>query len=213
MLPDLAELYHILLLFAASTMFNRSIHLFPLWYLRRGPRAGTDENTPEYLQLSGILNEKRLRLSLRGQADTMPIFKYFERPRRVTSIGKYVSRPPVARAWSPDGRRIVSASSDNTLRIWDADSGQGLRTLSGHENSVWGCAWSPDGRRIVSVSSDGTLRLWDVQRGRELDWRVYMRGTYDGAVWATVDHRANPFSLVTRKRGAYSGGSPSARHR
>ncbi len=33
--------------------------------------------------------------------------------------------------------------------------------------------------------------LWDFERGRELDWRVYMRRTHDGAVWATVDHRAN----------------------
>src|SRR5664279_1778676 len=49
-------------------------------------------------------------------------------------------------AFSPDGRRIVSASRDNTLKIWDAESGAELATLTGHN-----CAFSPDGRRIVSA--------------------------------------------------------------
>ena len=55
--------------------------------------------------------------------------------------------------------RIVSASDDKTLRIWDVESGQNLRTLSGYRSPVLGCAWSPDGRRIVSASADNTLRL------------------------------------------------------
>jgi WD40 repeat protein len=71
-------------------------------------------------------------------------------------------------AWSPDGARIVSASYDNTVRIWDAESGETLRTLTGHEHSVNGCAWSPDGRHIVSASFDQTLRIWDADSGETL---------------------------------------------
>jgi WD40 repeat protein len=68
-------------------------------------------------------------------------------------------------AWSPDGPRIVSASYDKTLHIWDAKSGSCLATLAGHQNLVMGCAWSPDGLRIVSASSDQTLRIWDAKSG------------------------------------------------
>jgi WD40 repeat protein len=85
----------------------------------------------------------------------------------------------------------VSGSSDKTLRIWDAESGQSLCTLSGHENSVLGCAWSPDGCLVASTSDDGTLRLWDPETGCEIDRRIYLRRTPEGPVWATVNHREN----------------------
>ncbi len=71
-------------------------------------------------------------------------------------------------AFSPDGKLIVSASSDQTLKLWDADTGQALRTLAGHSASVNGCAFSPDGKLIVSASSDQTLKLWDAATGQAL---------------------------------------------
>ncbi|WP_181234476.1 eIF2A-related protein, partial [Enhygromyxa salina] len=71
-------------------------------------------------------------------------------------------------AWSPDGRRIASASHDNTIRIWDADDGRNLSTLNGHSSWVTSVAWSPDGRRIASASHDDTIRIWDADDGRNL---------------------------------------------
>jgi WD40 repeat protein len=69
---------------------------------------------------------------------------------------------------SPDGRRLVSASRDKTLRVWDLHSGEGLAVLRGHDREVRDCVVMPDGRRVVSASADATLRIWDIETGEVL---------------------------------------------
>ncbi len=65
-----------------------------------------------------------------------------------------------------DGRRAVSGGSDNTLRVWDLESGQCLRILEGHSQGVNSVSVTPDGRRAVSGSWDKTLRVWDLESGQ-----------------------------------------------
>ena len=55
-------------------------------------------------------------------------------------------------AFSPDGKRIVTASWDKTARVWDADDGRGADPLIGHKAWVHSAAFSPDGKRIVTAS-------------------------------------------------------------
>ena len=62
----------------------------------------------------------------------------------------------------PDGRHIVSASVDKTLKVWDVAAGACVATLEGHSSSVYGVAVFSDGRRIISGSGDGNLKLWGV---------------------------------------------------
>jgi WD40 repeat protein/serine/threonine protein kinase len=71
--------------------------------------------------------------------------------------------------FSPDGQRIVTASADQTVRVWDARTGrQILRPLIGHRNFVNCVAFSPDGERLASGGWDGTVRLWDSRSGEEV---------------------------------------------
>ncbi|KAL8587816.1 hypothetical protein ACOMHN_021034 [Nucella lapillus] len=71
-------------------------------------------------------------------------------------------------ARSEDGRYLVSASADGTLKIWDMQTERHIDTLSGHADEVWCCAISPDNEIIVSGSRDRTIRLWRLKNGSEI---------------------------------------------
>jgi WD40 repeat protein len=66
-------------------------------------------------------------------------------------------------AYSPDGRLLASASHDNTLKLWDARTGQELRVLRGHTNAVQKVIFSPDGKSLLSASWDQTVRIWSIE--------------------------------------------------
>ncbi len=71
-------------------------------------------------------------------------------------------------AVTADGRWVISASEDRTLKLWDLEHGALLRTLAGHRGPVRAVAVTPDGKRAVSASYDRTLKLWDLERGSEI---------------------------------------------
>ena len=83
---------------------------------------------------------------------------------------------PANVTWSPDGTRIAFGGADQSVYIWDVQSGQLLHTLpfptlginEGRPEMVRDIAWSPDGRLLATASEDNRVRIWDAQDGREL---------------------------------------------
>ncbi len=70
--------------------------------------------------------------------------------------------------FSPNGRRIVSADADGTIKFWDAARGHELQSFGGHTKSVDSVSFSPNGRQIATGSRDSTIKLWDATTGREV---------------------------------------------
>jgi WD40 repeat protein len=73
-----------------------------------------------------------------------------------------------AARFSPDGRRVVTASHDGTARVWDSHTGEPVGAPMVHGDKVWSACFSPDGRRVATGSWDSTARLWDAASGAPL---------------------------------------------
>src|SRR5262249_31935669 len=91
-------------------------------------------------------------------------------------------------AYSPDGHRITSASEDETVKVWDAVTGQELLTLRGHTDQVYTVAFSPDGRRIASAGQDKTVKVWN-GTPVTLKWQAQRQalGDRNGAIWQSQE--------------------------
>jgi WD40 repeat protein len=65
-------------------------------------------------------------------------------------------------AFDPVSKRFASGGVDQSVKVWDAETGEEVLTFEGHAESVRGVTFSPDGKRIVSCSQDGALKFWSL---------------------------------------------------
>src|SRR5205085_12583926 len=86
------------------------------------------------------------------------VVHFFTPPKHFTFSGH--SDGVNAVAWSPDSKRIASASSDGTVQVWDAANGSHVLKYHGHRSDVFAVAWSPDGKYIASGGLDNTVQVW-----------------------------------------------------
>ena len=125
--------------------------------------------------------------------------------------------------FSPDSKRLVTASDDDTARIWSVPAGRPLKTLKGHDDWLNSASFSPNGRYVVTASLDGTARIWNWRKGKTIktihgidsigsasfspDGRsiVTTGGTphdYAVKVWAWRTNVKKPFRKLTGHTGA-----------
>jgi tetratricopeptide (TPR) repeat protein len=88
-------------------------------------------------------------------------------------------------SFSPDGRRILTASDDGTARVWDAVTGRPVFPPLRHSRRVTYAAFSADGRRIVTASYDQTARVWDAATGQPTTPPL----KHNGIVWIAAFRR------------------------
>jgi WD40 repeat protein len=71
-------------------------------------------------------------------------------------------------AFSPDGKTLISGSQDKTIKLWNLETSQEIKTLSGHSDHICSVAYSPNGQILASASKDKTVKLWSVASGKEI---------------------------------------------
>jgi WD40 repeat protein len=154
--------------------------------LRRELGIGTGANAVRHspdgslLALAGI--DDRIRLL---DAETFEVVRELdagaERRDQDSARGINLRGPGVFDVdFSPDGRRLVSASGDGFVRTWDVETGERLGFFRGHRSKVLSVRWHPRGPWIVSSDEDGTIRFWDAETAAPLE---VLRG-HDGDVYA-----------------------------
>jgi WD40 repeat protein len=85
--------------------------------------------------------------------------------------------------FSLDGTRVVTASDDNTARVWDATTGKLLLPPLTHQGTVHSAVFRADGARIVTASWDRTARVWDAVTGRPLSPPIEHPDSVNSAVF------------------------------
>lgn len=106
--------------------------------------------------------------------------------------------------FSPDGSLLLSSSQDNTVRVWEYVSGQGLKTFRGHGGRVQAAAFLPDGKRILSASQDHSAREWSIDGNEEirtLQGRV-LDGHSDAVLSAAYSQDQQQIVTASRDRTA-----------
>ncbi len=106
-------------------------------------------------------------------------------------------------AWSPDSKRIVSASADTTAQVWDASTGGNALIYRGHSSYVEGVAWSPDSQRIASGSADSSVQIWNANTGNLIYtypghslWVNRVSWSYDGKYIASGEQSSTAGKIV-----------------
>lgn len=92
-------------------------------------------------------------------------------------------------AFSPDGTSFVTGAGDGMIKIWEAATGQLIRSLAGHSNTVTCLRFDSTGRWLASGSVDRTIKVWDAQTGVQIATLVGHEAPVMGVVFTSKSDR------------------------
>ena len=117
------------------------------------------------------------------RAEIKPMETEQLKPELVLQTGHNKSVKTVV--FSPNGQWIASGSFDNTIKIWEFETGRELRALIGHSGVVKTLACSPDGRWLASGSNDKTVKIWEVESGGEIKSFAIQDGSVEAVAFSS----------------------------
>ena len=86
-------------------------------------------------------------------------YKYFKFLKMLEDHSEFITSLVI----TPDGQKLISGSFDETIKIWDLETGYLLNTLKFHTGGVKCVAITPDGQTLVSAGWDNTIKIWDLK--------------------------------------------------
>ncbi|RKZ85723.1 MAG: hypothetical protein DRR19_15955 [Candidatus Parabeggiatoa sp. nov. 1] len=181
--------------YALSASYDKTIRVWDIGYrslVRRVKDSGWDSDWI----LSAVLSPNGDYI-LSGSRKKIRLWRFSGQRMRTFSGRAYFHSV----RFFPNGEKLVSGSSDNTVQIWEVNSGTRLRTFWGHSESVLSVDISSDASYIVSGSRDNTVRLWEANSGQLL--HIFRKPPYDDDVNSVTFSRQGHCILSGGDDGIY----------
>ncbi len=140
--------------------WNRQSNLRLLTFTRHPASVGCVAFSPDGKLLAsggeGDFAKRTSLLKIWDAATGREMHSWTGKGRRVTGL-----------AFSPEGKRLVTTTQEETAHVWEIKTGKELFALTGHTQYLKAVAWSRDGHHLATASGDFTARLWDATTGKE----------------------------------------------